>query len=583
MKEDIAKLISAALVNLPELSDHPELSKVEPEIEGTRDVRHGDYASNIALRLAKQAGCKPRDLADAIVAQLPSSPIIENVTIAGPGFINFHVAQSASFAVIADILGERESFGLCAKKASPHILVEYVSANPTGPLHVGHGRGAAYGDSVSRLLAAAGYPVTQEYYVNDAGRQMEILAISVLARYLARRDGTAARIPAAGYQGEYIGDISANLDADLGNVNVDDLYSDLPTDAPEGDADLYIDALIERAESVLGQERFTALRHHALNAVLDDIRDDLAEFGVTPDLFFSEESLATDGTIDQALEALEKRGKLYRKGGATWFRATDHGDEKDRVVVRDNGKKTYFASDIAYHFGKRERGFDVLLDILGSDHHGYVARVRAGLEALGYAGDSLEVKLIQFVTLYRDGKKAQMSTRSGSFVTLRQLREEVGNDAARLFYVMRSQDQHLDFDLDLAKSKSNENPVYYIQYAHARVASVFRQLAEKSLQFDENAGLASLDRLVEPQEKSLAAVLTKYGDLIVSAAEKRAPHLLVNYLRELATEFHSYYNAHPFIVEDGALRDARLALIGASRQVLANGLTILGVSAPESM
>jgi arginyl-tRNA synthetase len=330
-------------------------------------------------------------------------------------------------------------------------------------------------------------------------------------------------------------------------------------------------------------DRFHSLRRQALESILDDIKDDLAGFGVTFDHWFSEQSLTDDGLIDDALAVLKERRMLYQKDGATWFRATDYGDEKDRVVVRDNGKKTYFASDIAYHYGKRERGYDHLIDILGSDHHGYVARVQAGLEAMGYAGDSLEVELVQFVTLYRGGEKMQMSTRSGEFVTLRQLREEVGNDAARFFYVMRSNDQHLDFDLELAKSRSNDNPVYYIQYAHARVASVFRQLAEKALEHDQAVGIQAFDLLQEPHEKALMTSLSRYPEIIELAANNRAPQHLVHYLRDLANELHSYYNAHTFIVDDAALRNARLALIHATRTVIASGLGIIGVSAPDSM
>lgn len=357
----------------------------------------------------------------------------------------------------------------------------------------------------------------------------------------------------------------------------------LPTDAPGGDKEAHINALIGRARELLGDDVFLSIRQQSVESILEDIKDDLADFGVTFDRWFSEQSLTRDGLIDDALAVLKERRMLYEKDGATWFRATDYGDEKDRVVVRENGQKTYFASDIAYHYGKRVREFDHLIDVLGADHHGYVARVQAGLEAMGYAGDSLEVKLVQFVSLFRSGEKQQMSTRSGEFVTLRQLREEVGNDAARFFYVMRSNDQHLDFDLELAKSRSNDNPVYYIQYAHARVCSVFRQLAEKSLDFDEICGRNNLARLGESHEKSLMTALSRYPEIIELSANNRAPQHLVHYLRDLANELHSYYNAHIFIVDDGVLRNARLVLISATRTVIANGLAIIGVSAPESM
>ena len=341
--------------------------------------------------------------------------------------------------------------------------------------------------------------------------------------------------------------------------------------------------MVQRAKELLGADGFDALRQYSLESIRADIEDDLREFGVEYDNWFSEQSLETTKRTDAALRVLEERGVLYEKDGATWFPATQYGDEKDRVVVRDNGIRTYFASDIAYHFDKRERGYDHLVDILGADHHGYVARVRAGLEAMGYAGDDLEVELVQFVTLYRSGKKMQMSTRSGEFDTLRKLRAEVGNDAARFYYVMRSNDQHLDFDLDVATSQSNDNPVYYIQYAHARVASVFGKLADRSLSWSHDNASATLVNLDSAQEKALMTALSRYPEIIELAAENRAPQHLVHYLRDLAADFHSWYNANKFIEDPDEIRDARLALAAATRVVIANGLGILGVSAPEHM
>jgi arginyl-tRNA synthetase len=412
---------------------------------------------------------------------------------------------------------------------------------------------------------------------------MDILGVSVWMRLL-QQSGIRAPFPEAGYKGEYISEISKSIDtSNMPEINADDLCSGLPADAPNGDQEAFIGALIDKAHELLGEERFRHLRRQSLESIGADIEDDLRGFGIQFDTWFSEQSLSDEGLINDALELLQERGVLYEKDGATWFRATQYGDEKDRVVVRDNGKTTYFASDIAYHYGKRKRGYDQLIDVLGSDHHGYVTRVRAGLEAMGYAGNSLEVPFVQFVSLYRAGKKLSMSTRSGDFVTLRQLREEVGNDAARFFYVMRSNDQHLDFDLELAKSHSNDNPVYYIQYAHARVVSVFRQLGEKSLAWDRASGLDHLAALTETQEKTLMNTLSRYPEVIELAANNRAPQHLVHYLRDLANEFHTYYNAHQFIVDNEVLRNARLALIAATRQVIANGLGVLGVSAPESM
>jgi arginyl-tRNA synthetase len=458
-------------------------------------------------------------------------------------------------------------------------LLEFISANPTGPLHVGHGRHAAFGATVGNLLQAAGYSVHREYYVNDAGRQMDILGASVWLRWLESK-GTIIPFPEAGYRGDYIRDIANQIDtAGIEPIATEELLDGIPDD----DKEAIIEALVAKAKAMLGADDFDRIRQQSLESILADIEDDLTEFGVTFDSWYSEQSLTTTNRIDDSLAVLEERGMLYKKDGATWFRATDFGDEKDRVVIRQNGAKTYFASDIAYHFDKRERGFDFLIDILGSDHHGYVPRVRAGLAAMGYAAEDLEVPLMQFVALYRDGKKMQMSTRSGEFETLRQLRAEVGNDAARFFYVSRSNDQHLDFDLDIAKSESSDNPVYYIQYAHARIASIYRQLDERSLAWDATQGGASLSRLTEPQEKALATTLSRYPEVIELAADNRAPQHLVHYLRDLANDFHTYYNAHAFIVDDAKLRDARLTLISATRIVIANGLELLGVSAPETM
>jgi arginyl-tRNA synthetase len=579
LKSSIAKIVEQAIAGLPDLSSAPEVASISTTVERTRDSRHGDFATNIAMRLAKSVGKNPREIAQTIIDTLPENDLIDRVDIAGPGFINFHVSNKAFHQELVSILHDGESYGRQEARKEPKILLEFVSANPTGPLHVGHGRHASYGATLGNLLDAAGYQVDREYYVNDAGRQMDILGVSVLIRML-QANGETVQIPGAGYKGEYVRQVAAEIDTTgVPEITAADLFADLPPDGGEGGTDedkeareALIGALIERTEELLGIESFHNIRRQSYESIL-----------VTFDRWFSEQSLTDDKLIDSALAVLKERRMLYEKDGATWFRATDFGDEKDRVVVRDNGKKTYFASDIAYHFGKRERGYDLLIDILGSDHHGYVARVQAGLEAMGFAGDSLEVNLVQFVTLYRGGEKMQMSTRSGEFVTLRQLREEVVNDAARFFYVMRSNDQHLDFDLELAKTRSNDNPVYYIQYAHARVASVFRQLAEKSFAYDETAGIEAFDQLSETHEKALMSSLSRYPEIIELAANNRAPQHLVHYLRDLANELHSYYNAHQFIVDDDALRNARLALISATRTVIANGLTIIGVSAPDTM
>ncbi|MEO0575769.1 MAG: arginine--tRNA ligase [Pseudomonadota bacterium] len=585
MKDQITALLSEALTKLPGAVEATNGQLPVPEVSRTKDPTHGAFASNIAMQLAKPLRQSPRDIAAAICEHLPDNTILQDTAVAGPGFINFFLRDDTANAVVGQALAQAATFGHTQQDDAPRILLEYVSANPTGPLHVGHGRHAAFGATLANLLRAAGFDVTEEYYVNDAGRQMDILAASVLVRALQQSDPAFA-FPMAGYRGEYIGDIANDwlqTQSDGLPANVAALSTALPTDGEDDAKETYIDALIANAEQWLGESAFRALREFAKDAILDDIRDDLSGFGVTPDHFFSEAGLARDGALDTALDVLRDNNVLYEKGGAWWFRATDYGDEKDRVVVRDNGKTTYFASDIAYHLNKRRRGFDVLLDVLGSDHHGYIARVRAGLVAMGEPAESLDVRLVQFVSLYRGGEKMQMGTRSGNFVSLRALRDEVGNDAARLFYIMRSNDQHLDFDLELATSQSNDNPVYYIQYAHARIASVFGQLAEQSMSWDRDAGLAALASLDNAHEAALVSRLDRFSETISSAAQKRAPHMLVNYLRELANELHSYYNAHKFIVDDAQQRNARLALIAATQVALANGLAILGVSAPERM
>jgi len=586
VKHLIEQLAASALAALPPGTLPGDRPVLTPVVERTRDASHGDFACNAALQLAKAARTNPRRLAEAIVAALPVSELVAKVEIAGPGFINFFLAPAAYQAEIARVLEAGAAYGRAAAGTRPAAIVEFVSANPTGPLHVGHGRHAAFGATLANLLEAAGHAVHREYYVNDAGRQMDILAASVWLRYLALC-GEQLPFPANGYRGDYVRRIAEQLKAAEGERlrrATHEVLEALPPDEPAGgDKDDHVDALIHRMRALLGAGDFRRVFDAGLEDILGDIRQDLEEFGVVYDRWYSERSLADDGAIDRALALLREQGHVYEKDGAQWFRATAFGDEKDRVVVRENGQKTYFASDIAYHLEKRERGFDLLLDVLGADHHGYVARVRAGLEAMGQPGESLEVRLVQFVTLFRAGEKVQMSTRSGEFITLRELRKEVGRDAARLFYVMRSNDQHLDFDLELAKSRSNDNPVYYVQYAHARVASVLRQLGDRGLAFDRDAGVAGLALLDDPHEQALMRAVTRWPEVVELAAAQRAPHMVVHYLRELATAFHAYYNALPFIVEDAPTRNARLTLVLAARQVIRNGLGILGVSAPDTM
>lgn len=586
MKHEIQSLLAQAVARLK--ADHTLPAEAAPEIQVTRtkDASHGDFASNVAMMLAKPAGKNPRELAQKLIAALPAHAAVSKVDIAGPGFINFYLNANSALAIVDTILQKGENFGLSTLGGGKRVQVEFVSANPTGPLHVGHGRGAAYGATVANLLSAVGFDVHREYYVNDAGRQMDILATSVWLRYL-QLNNVEFTFPSNGYRGEYILDISRSLMHTHGTglvCTAQELMKDIPADEPAGgDKEVHIDALIERCKKLLGAEKYLVVFDLGLNVILDDIRDDLAGFGVTYHEWYSERSLAKRGLVQHMLERLRKAGYLYEKDGAQWFRSTDFGDEKDRVVVRENGQTTYFASDIAYHMDKMERGFARVVDIWGADHHGYIPRVKAALTALGDDASKLDVLLVQFAVLYRNGAKVQMSTRSGSFVTLRELREEVGNDAARFFYVMRKCEQHMDFDLDLAKSQSNDNPMYYIQYAHARICSVFRQLAEKNIKHDMAQGSAHLAELTESHETELITRLNQYPEMVEKAALNEEPHLLCHYLRDLANDLHTYYNAHQFITESDTLRNARMNLILATRQVLKNGLTLLGVSAPEKM
>jgi arginyl-tRNA synthetase len=586
LKNLIESLLRQALGAMPEELVPAAARDTVIEVENTRDPQHGDFASNLAMRLAKAARQNPRKVAESLVQMLPANEAVAKVEIAGAGFINFFLTDSAYHSQVAQVLAQGETYGRSQFGGNKRIQVEFVSANPTGPLHVGHGRHAAFGATLANLFDAVGYQVQREYYINDAGRQMEILAVSTWLRYL-ERCGERFTFPANGYRGDYIIAIAEQLFASDGLAlrrPAAELFKDLPADEPQGgDKDVYIDAVIARARSLIGDTTYARVLKLALDGILGDIREDLLEFGVSFDCWFSEKSLADSGAVDRALEALKAAGKAYLKDGALWFKSSEYGDEKDRVMVRENGIKTYFASDIAYVFNKRERGFEHLLYIWGADHHGYITRLRAGLIALGGPADCFEVRLVQFVTLYRGGEKAQMSTRSGEFVTLRDLRKEVGNDAARLFYVMRSNDQHLDFDMELAKARSNDNPVYYIQYAHARVSSVLRQLRERGLQHDVANGIAALNRLTEPQEVQLIKRLSSFPEILQQCAVLRAPHILVHYLRDLANDFHTYYSAHQFIVDDAGVRNARLDLALAAQTVIRNGLKILGVSAPDTM
>ncbi len=579
MKEIVTELLSRAV----EALNRQGVLDTGPDFivsaERTRDAAHGDFASNIAMKLAKQARCNPRDLAGRIVKVIPDSDVLEKTEIAGPGFINFYFSKEAYLNLIDSIRTADREYGKSGYGQGQRVMVEFVSTNPTGPLHVGHGRGAAYGDALARVLSAAGFVTHSEYYINDAGRQMDILALSVWLRYL-EQCGTPVDFPSNAYQGGYIGDIAAGLVETFDHrfdLAGQDLFSDLPDDAEQS-----IDQLIARCKALLGEQQFGIVFDAACDSQVEDIRRDLGEFGVQFDEWFSERSLVDNGDIARSIQRLEENGHMYEKEGAKWFRSTGFGDEKDRVVVRANGAYTYFASDIAYHYNKAERGFDRIINIFGSDHHGYTKRIYASFEALGNDPERLKFLLLQFAILYRGEEKVSMSTRGGDFVTLRELREEVGNDAARFFYVLRKLDQHMDFDLDLAKSQSAENPVYYIQYAHARICSVFRQLEEKGLQ-TLTGSHPDYQLLVESQEIDLLKLLSRFPEVVELSASAFEPHQLAYYLRDLANSFHTYYNAHPFLSSADDLRLARLGLIDGTRIVIRNGLDMLGVSAPASM
>lgn len=586
MKNTLQNLLQLALDNLK--TQGIIATDISPDIQITRtkDKTHGDFACNLALMLAKPAKKNPRELAQCLIDALPEDKNLDKAEIAGPGFINFFISQSNTLSIIDTVNTQAERYGLSDIGAGRKVQIEFVSANPTGPLHVGHGRGAAYGATVASLLKAIGFDVQCEYYVNDAGRQMDILGTSVWLRYL-EHCGENITFPSNAYKGEYVKDIAEQLfkqhDKTLMHPTVA-VFENIPADEPTGgDKDVHIDALINRAKSLLGHASYRQVFDLGLNLILEDIRNDLSDFGVEFDEWYSERSLEDAGLIKSAVEKLQAAHYIYEKDGALWFKSTDFGDEKDRVVIRDNGQGTYFASDIAYHLNKFERGFERIIDVWGADHHGYIARVKAALQALGKTPDQLDILLVQFANLYRGGEKVPMSTRSGSFVTLRELRTEVGTDAARFFYVLRKCEQHMDFDLDLAKSQSSDNPVYYIQYAHARICSVFRQIKEKQLKHDEKMGSENVALLSTSHESALINALAKYPEILEKAAMNEEPHLLAHFLRDLANDLHTYYNAHQFIVEDDALRNARLTLILAARHVLHNALNLLGVSAPESM
>ena len=548
LKQGITEALNKAIAagTLP-AGDYPDVAlEVPPQKE------FGDFASNIAMQSARVAHKAPRIIAQAIVDGM-DYPWLDHAEIAGAGFINFFLKNDVIYDTLKQILAAGDAYGHAPLRQEDTIQVEYVSANPTGPLHVGHGRGAAYGSALVNLLRAAGYNVQAEYYINDAGNQMNNLAASVNARYLELL-GKPAEIPENGYHGhDIIETAQAIIDQD------GDKYLDMPE-----------------------AERLELFKDRAYAEKLKALKRDLAHFNVHYDNWFSERTLHPDA-IQAACKVLEERGKIYEKDGALWLKSTDYGDDKDRVVIRDNGVPTYLAADIAYHKNKYDRGFKKMINIWGADHHGYVARVKAAMAALGYDVDQLEVLLLQMVSLFRDGKPVKMSKRTGQAITLNELIEEVGTDAARYFFIMRSLDTQLDFDLDLAKSHSNENPVYYIQYAHARIYSIYRQAKEAGANLSMDWSDVKWDTLTNEYELELIKKMAAFPEEVQRAARERAPHRIAHFVHELAGMFHTFYNHCRIIQEDKDLEKARLALVTAVRITIANSFAILGVSAPEKM
>jgi arginyl-tRNA synthetase len=586
MKRIVQQEIKNALLGMDEMSIPSPLSI---QVDYARGKSHGDFSSNIALVLAKKLQISPLKLAEKIKANIDCSldnSIFEKVEIAGPGFINVFLKRTVWYPVIEQVLTKTVQFGSSTIGHNEPILVEFVSANPTGPLHVGHGRGASYGDSIARLLRAVGYQVCAEYYINDAGRQMDILATSVWLRYL-ELCGEKFIFPSNAYRGSYVYKIAEQLFLQYGKdffKSAELVFQDIPIDEPQGgNKEHHIDGLINKAKILLGTD-YEKVFEAGLTSILTDIKEDLSAFRVNFDEWFSENSLFKTGFVDKTIKRLIASGTTYEASGALWFKSTDFGDDKDRVLLRENGQPTYFAADAAYRLCiLEERGFKKIINVLGSDHHGYVPRIRAVIQALGFSSECLKALLVQFAILYRGDKKIQMSTRSGEFITLRELREEVGTDATRFFYVLRRADQHMDFDLELAKEQSNANPVYYVQYAYARICSVMRQLIAKEWVWDTSLGMNASEQLKEEQEHDLLVLLNRYPEILELAAISYEPHIIAHYLRDLAQAFHAYYNSFVFLVDDKHLRNARLNLIMAIAQVIKNGLSLLGVGTLEVM
>ena len=589
MKEELKKSLNQALKSL-EKEHNVILSKTKIEIKENKEKEFGDFSSNLALVLSKELSKPPKDIAEMLLKELGEKDFIDRMEIAGPGFINFFLSHASRTEILKIINKEKNKFGFSTRKKAEKdsVLIEYVSSNPTGPLHVGHGRGAAFGSVLASILKATGHQVDEEYYVNDQGRQTEILSLSVWLRYLEIFNQVSL-FPNNCYQGAYIESLAKELEKDKDKKFCVDKELEkeisqlLSLDLTEEE----LDNLIAKSKELL-KKGFKEITTFALENILQNIERDLKAFGVEHNKWFKESSMfSTSRTnrslIGEALDSLKSKKKLYEKDGALWFQSTDFGDEKDRVVKRENGATTYFASDIAYHANKFNRGYSKIINVWGADHHGYLPRVRAAMSALGEDTDKFEVIFIQFANLIRGGKKLSMSTRAGEFISLNELIEEVTSEAARFFFINRKGNQHLDFDLDLAKEESKDNPLYYIQYAHARICSVFDKLKENKKSYKESVALEALDQLNGDQEVEIQQLLSQFPDVINRSAENYEPHLICYYLRNLAGTFHSYYNNERILVEEENTLQAKLFLISAVKQVLFNGLKILSISAPESM
>ena len=589
MKELLRDALTDSLKSLKEQYD-VDLSTIKIEVKENKEKDFGDFSTNLALVLSKKLSEQPKKIAEILLGELDKKEFIARIDIAGPGFINFFLSQTSRTEILKTVNKEKNKFGFSQKKEfeSDKILIEYVSSNPTGPLHVGHGRGAVFGSVLSSILRATGNQVDEEYYVNDQGRQIEILSLSVWLKYLMIFNQINL-FPNNCYQGTYIEELAEELERDYGEKfsitkEIENQISQMLQLDMEEEA---LDGLISQSKEALN-ESFDEIKSFALNRILKNIEGDLKDFGVKHNSWFKESTLFRadkDKTplIYKALDSLQAKKQLYEKDGALWFRSTDFGDEKDRVVKRENGATTYFASDIAYHANKYDRGYSKIINIWGADHHGYLPRVKAAMSALDEDTDKFEVVFIQFANLIRNGKKLSMSTRAGEFISLSELIEEVTSEAARFFYINRKGNQHLDFDLDLAKEQSKDNPLYYIQYAHARICSVFDKLEENKKSYKESIAIDSLDQLNSEQEIEIQKLLSQFPEVVIRSAANYEPHLICYYLRNLAGTFHSYYNNEKILVEKESTLQARLFLISAVRQVVFNGLTILGISAPKTM